>query len=513
MTAMQRLVSFVGTGDYQPASYVWGEHPAVETPYVAEALARRWNPTQIVLLATEAAEEKHRAALDERLCALEPVPHIDWRRLLDGRTQEEQWAEFACVQTALTGAQEHAALLLDITHGFRAQPFLAGAALLLVRAAGRLPRETRVVYGEFCGPAPEPSHIWDLGQFLELGLWAEALSTFLRTGSAGPVVDLARQAQHRAQDRIRRAGTREFPRIGGLITALEQFSDDLATVRLAAVISGYEQDPAKKERAVGSAQRLLDAIDQHREEAGRHSPPVALILDRLTDWLRPLAAGTLNGIHGQEALHALARLYQELERWPEAAIVLREGRVNRHARNAQAIEVNSTDFDDEARRQADADFGANDPAAREITDVRNDIEHGGMRKQPLSAGALKKRIGHLIDRYASQDEAQASVEPPVPRRRIFVSRHPGAKAWADRKGIQVDEQVAHLDLDTLQPGDTVIGTLPVNLAAKVCEKGVRYVHLSLDLPAEARGRELTADELDKYHARLEVFSIRAVQTY
>jgi CRISPR-associated protein Csx16 len=87
----------------------------------------------------------------------------------------------------------------------------------------------------------------------------------------------------------------------------------------------------------------------------------------------------------------------------------------------------------------------------------------------------------------------------------FVSRHPGAVAWAQRRGLAVDRQLAHLAPEQIAPGDTVIGTLPVNLVARVCARGGRYLHLSLDLPAEARGRELTADELERYGARLEAY--------
>jgi len=92
----------------------------------------------------------------------------------------------------------------------------------------------------------------------------------------------------------------------------------------------------------------------------------------------------------------------------------------------------------------------------------------------------------------------------------FVSRHPGAIEWADRQGIRVDRQVAHLEIAEIQPGDVVIGTLPINLAAQVCARGARFFHLSLDVPPEARGRELSPDDLERYGARLEEYRIEAV---
>lgn len=90
---------------------------------------------------------------------------------------------------------------------------------------------------------------------------------------------------------------------------------------------------------------------------------------------------------------------------------------------------------------------------------------------------------------------------------FFITRHPGAVEWARRQGLAVDCQLAHLDPAVVAAGDTVIGTLPVHLAACVCERGARYVHLTLDLPADLRGHELDADALERCNARLESYQI------
>ncbi|MEY4430014.1 MAG: hypothetical protein RLZZ182_2703 [Pseudomonadota bacterium] len=89
----------------------------------------------------------------------------------------------------------------------------------------------------------------------------------------------------------------------------------------------------------------------------------------------------------------------------------------------------------------------------------------------------------------------------------FVSRHPGAVAWAREEGLVIDHVVSHLAPDQVRAGDTVIGTLPIHLAAQVCDRGATYLHLSLDLPAEWRGRELDATQLRQAKARLEPFHV------
>lgn len=92
----------------------------------------------------------------------------------------------------------------------------------------------------------------------------------------------------------------------------------------------------------------------------------------------------------------------------------------------------------------------------------------------------------------------------------FVSRHPGAVEWAKSQGLQVDRWQPHLDVAEVMAGDTVIGSLPANLAASVCAKGGRYLHLSLELPPRLRGCELTAEQMRALGARLTQLHVEIV---
>jgi CRISPR-associated protein Csx16 len=92
----------------------------------------------------------------------------------------------------------------------------------------------------------------------------------------------------------------------------------------------------------------------------------------------------------------------------------------------------------------------------------------------------------------------------------FVSRHPGALQWAQQNRIDFDHTVEHLDMARVQAGDRVIGSLPVNLAAEVCALGAEYHHLSLQLPHELRGQELSAEQLAGIGAHLQQYRIEAL---
>lgn len=100
----------------------------------------------------------------------------------------------------------------------------------------------------------------------------------------------------------------------------------------------------------------------------------------------------------------------------------------------------------------------------------------------------------------------------------LVTRHAGAREWLLAQGSGLSghglieygliEHVPHLDPARVEPGDIVVGTLPVHLAAQVCARGGRYFNLSLDVPESLRGQELSAADLTRYGARLEAYAIQ-----
>jgi CRISPR-associated protein Csx16 len=90
----------------------------------------------------------------------------------------------------------------------------------------------------------------------------------------------------------------------------------------------------------------------------------------------------------------------------------------------------------------------------------------------------------------------------------LVTRHNGAIEWLQKQGIQVDVQLDHLtDLSPFHAGDIVVGILPLALIGLLNQRGVIYLHLSVMLPFECRGKELTFDMLEQFEARLERFDV------
>ena len=93
----------------------------------------------------------------------------------------------------------------------------------------------------------------------------------------------------------------------------------------------------------------------------------------------------------------------------------------------------------------------------------------------------------------------------------LVSRHKGAVDWMDHIGHPYDVHLTHLtDYQALSAGDTIVGSLPINIVADLNELGVIYQHLSLYIPEHLRGVELTAEQLSALDAKLEQYKVKRI---
>lgn len=490
----RRLITFLGTTDYKSLTYALpGGKRAVETRFVARAIAELMHCEAVVVMATDAAWQENGADLTAALGEIGRKPiHVP---IPDGKNEAELREQFRALTEAIDAAE--GGVVIDITHGFRAQPFFASTALATLAASGDLPEDTRITYGareatDENGVTP----IWDLTPFLMLQDLAHGIATLKRTGHGQPLIDALKRETARLSERMR-AGERDgYDETKHLVNAVAAFCNDLATLRVPMLITG----PNGKESTV---RRLRDAIAEYRDRCRRDHPALVPLLDDLADMAEPLSADTLFGDKGKRAMLALARLYLAFNRPLEAAAIAREGYVSLFADGPGATDAGRDGFEMGARSAAEGRASRTD-TGRFIAGTRNDLLHAGMRKRPESAANLQENARKAVEHFA-----QAEPQPRRPdqsARAFLVTRHAGALEWARRQGIDA-EAVAHLDPKEIRPGDTVLGTLPVHLVAEVCAQGGRYLHLVLDLPPEARGRDLTADDMERYGAHLQEFRV------
>lgn len=87
---------------------------------------------------------------------------------------------------------------------------------------------------------------------------------------------------------------------------------------------------------------------------------------------------------------------------------------------------------------------------------------------------------------------------------IIVTRHSGLTEWLRRQGID-GEVISHVINAEQVEGKHVYGALPFHLASLA--ESVTVVDLP-NLPADKRGAELSADEMDAYGATLCTYVVR-----
>jgi CRISPR-associated protein Csx16 len=498
----RKLLAFLGTGNYESTVYRTPEGREHESRFCTVALARAYGCDETVVLTTDEAHAKHGEAL--RAAFREFGGEVRLQRIASGRDEAELSALFEALRKESEGLEDSTELLIDITHGFRVQPFFAGALAQYLNAV-RPQRlgHTRLLYGAFEARQDGVSPVWDLSAYLQLVALCGGLRVFLETGHAKRL--LARlEALGRASAKRWASSGRSDPR-----PALDRLTRDLRElcaafdgVRIGALLLGADGQPSLAARVRGQIQGLLAT---QWIELPLLREPLRAICDRLA----PLVVESDHLVGQGPALEALARLYLDWGRLPEAAIVLREGMVCLYAEPEAARPGRG--FDRRKRQEAEARLRKEaEDAYREIAEIRNDIQHGGFNVQPLPGDRLRARleaaVGHLVALRVEPEERSGTT--------WFVSRHPGALAWARTRGLLDSTHTIrildHLDLAQVRSGDHVIGTLPVHLAAQVCQRGARFSSLAVDVPLEARGRELSAEDLERYGARLEGYSVLAV---
>ncbi len=317
-----------------------------------------FRPEQFVLLPS-GGQETDAAAFVERLLSL----------LRRERLEDEQ--------------EEPERILFDLTHGFRAQSILATSAVQAVLAedlrAGR-PPILELRYAAYEAREQDRAPVWDLTGLVEQQQWLSAIDAFRQHGRADAFAALCESLAKRIiggghQDKGRQAERDAVKRLGRCAKSL---ADALVLLRLEDLVT--EHAPA-----------FVQAAEQGGARVAAEGPAVGAALGELVGWAQKMSAPKLETAEGGGALAAVASAAFEMQRYVEALAVLREGTVLQASR-AWGCKV----------KEAEHRLGAEgEPFWTELAGLRNDVLHGGLRRngQGVDPGKVRKRIPTLIDRF------------------------------------------------------------------------------------------------------------------
>lgn len=391
-----KIVTFLGTGNYQQATYVL-EGREFTTHLFPEALATWRQPEEmLVFLTREAREGKHWLTLQERLAGKVSLRCVD---IPSGKSEGELWQIFQALADSLPEGEE---VIFDVTHAFRSLPILALLAAAYLRVAKQV-RLSAILYGAFeARDAADRVPVFDLTPFVGLLDWVTATDRFLRSGDATDLADLLRAAH---QLPWRTAGTQareELPR------HLKNLADKLRELTQALLL-------ARPPEIAQYAATVENQLPKAEPEMARFAQPFVLLLERTRNHVASLAADDLATqrrlvhwyIEHHHTIQALTLAREWLISWVCVGLKLdllkeREDAEKalihlwRRQRNL-SIDGELSPLLDRlaALPQVEQSLRAWDP----IGDLRNDVAHCGCRESPRPSGRIletvKQIAGHL----------------------------------------------------------------------------------------------------------------------
>ncbi len=419
-------LSLLGTNNYLPCNYFSSDgFRAENVRFIQEATVRLccrdWTRDDRILIFTtgEASRKNwvdngHRdregntpelEGLHTRLQRLNPEAAVTNVPIPEGKNQDEIWRIF---EILFENIRHEDRVTLDITHSFRSIPLLTMVVLNYAKALRNITLEG-IYYGAFevLGAYPEVAKmpverrnapIFDLTPFDWLLDWTVAVDRFVGAGDARRASELAEEHRRRIWNRGPN-GPETSKALCGLSRQLATASKDMATCR--------------GPRLAGDVAALKSLIEGFPESGA--IPPLKELLqlmgsaldDFSNDDVRDgIAAARFCGKH-----NLVQQGYTILTETLITCLVRRAGgdvfdRDQREAAsNAFGIFEKSSDGDpvdthgftlaclDILRRLSDPP-----KVFRGLTETRNDLNHAGWRKKPLSADTFDKKLAADIDR-------------------------------------------------------------------------------------------------------------------
>ena len=91
---------------------------------------------------------------------------------------------------------------------------------------------------------------------------------------------------------------------------------------------------------------------------------------------------------------------------------------------------------------------------------------------------------------------------------LVVTRHTATCNWLKTRLAEHDLHfTAHFTAEMTEGFEVVVGILPINLVADLNARGIRFFMVTMEVPAELRGKELTEEQMVECNVKLEQFCV------
>jgi len=426
-------ISFLGTNDYLPCRYVLNGQSSGSVRFVQEALmnfcCRTWQPDdRILIFTTPFASSRNwidnghmdrktgnvperkgikRCLADMNLPA--PVKQIS---IPDGKTENEIWDIFNIVFEHLQTEDE---LTIDITHAFRSIPLLALVVVNYARAMKHITLRG-IYYGalEVLGgieqakklpPDKRLVPVFDLTAFDSLMEWSYAVDRFIESGDARSVGRLAERSARTLLSQTRGKARFAHP-MRQMAKNLDEFTKAMSTCR------GLDIS-----RIAGHLKENILRMEEHEQMQPKPFQPV---FRQIRDKMEPFCGDSISdGIQAARwcANHNLIQQgYTILEEILISYFIKKAGfdpeDLNNKNREiaSQAVTIYlkqypqtlwhkpATDHPETTRKFLSFYASCEDliQSFKEISNLRNDLNHAGFRSEAMKATRFEQKLSELI---------------------------------------------------------------------------------------------------------------------
>jgi CRISPR-associated Csx2 family protein len=401
------FLSFLGTGNYKSCRYVseeFGESEVVE--FVQDALVqlvcRDFTAGDVVyIFLTEESERKHWSSLS-KILDKSGLSVVAVKDIPEAYSESEIWELFTRIFNVLKSNDE---VILDITHGFRSLPMLAMVLLSYAKALKNI-KVRGVYYGAFeaLGPSfsiddfiPDPTDrrapVIDLTAFASLQDWTYSARNFVSTGKPSSIADLTLKNIEPVLRNSRGTDKTAF-RLRQFVKSLSLAEREISTNRGKNLLDFPSMSNAKN-----NLQEIL-------KDPGSVLPPLLPILEVIFEKVEVFNSSQYENWeacvdwcikHGLEQ-QGITQLQEGIitfickrNRLNAANLIDRE--IVSQSLNIFSKNINYDDWNSPARDHKEVvETVINDPFVQShkanydrLSELRNDINHGGYKKNSISS--------------------------------------------------------------------------------------------------------------------------------
>lgn len=385
------LISFLGTGRYECSNYIYGGKECC-TRYFAKACREFFNPEKIYIVWTVEAKSRHNNEI---------VKEIEFEEIIIpyGKTEDELYNIFEIITSKIP---ENSEIVIDVTHGFRSQPMIMLSVAIYLRLIKSV-KIKDIIYGAFeARDDKNNSPVFSLKPFLDIIDWTGAADFFIKRNDSTFLRDILARIHSETYIEKREYKATGLKKLG---ENLKNISDSFALIRPRGIAKGISEmneriENAKKDiENIPELKPFINILEKIREKYN--------LLNTLDD--------NLFSTEGLDFQKKIIKLYLDNNQYQQAITLAREylltlfclkEKLNPIKREERCkVERILGGEIEKFNNNVNNYYYSRDVAKlwNQITEIRNEIAHAGMKEQEIPADTSIKRIEDICNRVIAFD--------------------------------------------------------------------------------------------------------------